>query len=155
MHLNTRILFLSICLLGSWVAYADDSLTFQCKRVEKNFTEEYEMRLIPPSKLRKAKVFLDDRDLDKADENGRQIVKSIVISYNQIFILIDARFEPETVNGVFYSAGSVSTQLTLNRTTGQLKKLDDIQGGILGANLGNGPRISEEVCVPVKTNLAQ
>ena len=61
---------------------------------------------------------------------------------------METRFEPELVDGITYPAGKVSTQITLNRTNGVLKKTDTIQGGILGANLGNGTHLSEELCMP-------
>jgi hypothetical protein len=41
------------------------------------------------------------------------------------------------------------TQMTLSRNTGVMKKVETINGGILGANLGNGTRVSEELCVAV------
>ena len=134
-------------------ASAAEELVFECKRTEKDFTEEYEMKLVPASKSSKAKIFLDGRDLDQSDSNGTQVVKSIQLFPPQIVILIDARFEPESLNGVSYSAGTVSTLLTLNQSTGKLKKVETIRGGILGSNLGDGTRISEETCLPNKAHL--
>ena len=52
--------------------------------------------------------------------------------------------------GTSYSAGTVYTQMTLDPVTGKLKKVEKIQGGILGASLGNGTHISEETCLPSK-----
>ena len=108
------------------------------------------MKIIPAMANQKAKIYLDDRDLDQADANGTQVVKSIVINANTILMSIQARFEPEELGGVNYSAGTVSTQMNLNRSTGKLTKTEEIRGGILGANLGNGAHLSEETCQPVK-----
>jgi hypothetical protein len=35
----------------------------------------------------------------------------------------------------------------IDRESGKLRKVDTIQGGILGANLGDGTRSYEEQCV--------
>ena len=134
----------------SSAAYAAEALLFDCQRVEKNYTEEYEMKIIPGTANQKAKIYLDDRDLDQADANGTQVVKSIVINANTILMSIQARFEPEELGGVTYSAGTVSTQMNLNRSTGKLTQTEEIHGGILGANLGNGTHLSEETCQPAK-----
>ncbi|WP_114639714.1 hypothetical protein [Polynucleobacter necessarius] len=125
-------------------------MVFTCKRVDKDLVEEYEMKIVQPAKSSKAKVYLDGRDLDLADANGKQIVKNILISPPKIVILIEAYFDPETLGGQTYSAGTVSTQISLNQTTGQVKKVETIQGGILGANIGNGTHVSEETCWPAK-----
>jgi hypothetical protein len=53
-----------------------------------------------------------------------------------IFIVIDALFDPEILQGTSYPAGKVFEQLSLNRGNEQLKKIETIQGGILGANIG-------------------
>ena len=124
-------------------------LQFVCKRAEKDYVEEYEMKVVPAGAAQKAKIYLDDRDLDQSDSNGTQIVKSIVIAPAAILMTIEARFDPEVVQGVSYSAGTVMTQMTLSRNTGVMKKVETINGGILGANLGNGTRVSEELCLPV------
>jgi hypothetical protein len=54
-----------------------------------------------------------------------------------------------------YPAGTVSTQITLDPVTGKLKKVEKIQGGILGETMGNGTYVSEESCLlskmPYKT----
>ena len=131
---------------------ANDVLVFECRRVEKDFIEDYEMKLVPANKTSKAKIYLDGRDLDRSDSNGMQVVKSIRITPPTIAILIDARFEPELLSGISYPAGTVTTSLTLNQSTGKLKKVETIEGGILGGNLGNGTRTSEETCLPAKTN---
>ena len=139
----------SISLMSS-AAGAADALLFDCQRVEKNYTEEYEMKIIPGTASQKAKIYLDDRDLDQADTNGIQEVKSVVINANTILMNIQARFEPEQMGGVTYPAGTVATQINLNRATGKLTKTEEIHGGILGANLGNGTHLSEETCQPAK-----
>ncbi len=110
------------------------------------------MKISPATKTQKGKVYLDDRDLDQSDANGNQVVKSIILSQANILILIDAQFDPENILGVPYSAGQVSTQISLNRTNGKLKKVEVIQGGILGATMGDGTHFSEEVCLPSKSN---
>ncbi|MBU3577863.1 hypothetical protein ICN24_07635 [Polynucleobacter sp. UK-Kesae-W10] len=124
-------------------------MLFECKRTEKDYVEEYEMKVLPASATQKAKIFLDDRDLDQSDSNGTQTVKSIVVAPGAILMTIEARFDPEVVQGAPYSAGTVMTQMTLSRNTGVMKKVETINGGILGATLGNGTRVSEELCRPV------
>ena len=61
----------------------------------------------------------------------------------------------EEIMNVAYPAGKVSTLITLDPISGKLKKVEKIQGGILGASLGNGTHVSEEVCLlskmPYKT----
>lgn len=145
------IVLLTIAIVHQAV-FAAESLLFECKRAEKDFIEEYEMKLMPATKASKAKIFLDGRDLDRSDKSGTQVVKSIQFVSPNIVILIDARFEPESIESISYPAGTVSTLITLNQTSGKLKKVETIQGGILGSNLGNGTRISEEACLPVRTN---
>lgn len=104
------------------------------------------MKVVPASGSQKAKVYLDHRDLDQSDSNGTQIIKSVVLSPAIILITVDAYFDPEVVHGVPYPAGKVLTQISLNRNSGQLKKVETIQGGILGVNLGEGTRVWEEQC---------
>ena len=147
-----------LCLslgLASFAACAVDVLEFNCKRSEKGYTEEYEMKLILASGSQKAKVFLDGRDLDQSDVFGTQVVKSITLARPNILIAIEAKFEPEEVMGVSYPAGTVQTNITLDPVTGKFKKVEKIQGGILGASIGNGTHTSEENCalakVPYKT----
>jgi hypothetical protein len=126
------------------------SATFDCKRAERDFVEEYSMQLTLASKTQKAKVYLDDRDLDRSDAFGTQVVKSVTLAKPNIFIVIEASFAPEEIMGVQYSAGTVLTHITLDPATGKLKKVEKIQGGILGASLGNGTHVSEETCFPAK-----
>lgn len=127
---------------------AVDVMEFNCKRSEKGYTEEYQMKLTLASGTEKAKVFLDDRDLDQSDAFGTQVVKSVTLARPNILILIEAKFQPEEVMGVAYPAGSVLTNITLDPVTGKFKKVEKIQGGILGATIGNGTHTSEETCLP-------
>lgn len=109
------------------------------------------MQLTLASKTQKAKVYLDDRDLDQSDTYGTQVVKSVTLAKPNIFIVIEASFPAEEIMGVKYPAGTVLTHMTLDPATGKLKKVEKIQGGILGASLGNGTHVSEESCFPAKT----
>jgi len=126
------------------------SIFFDCKRSEKDYVEEYSMQLTLASKTHKAKMYLDDRDLDQSDAFGKQEVKSVTLARPNIFVIIEASFAPEDIMGVTYPAGTVSTHITLDPVTGKLKKVEKIQGGILGASLGNGTHVSEETCFPAK-----
>lgn len=125
-------------------------MEFHCKRSENNYTEEYEMKIMLASGSQKAKVFLDGRDLDQSDVFGSQVVKSVTLARPNILIAIEAKFAPEEVVGVSYPAGMVVTNITLDPVNGKFKKVEKIQGGILGATLGNGTHITEEVCLPSK-----
>ena len=108
------------------------------------------MKMMLASGTQKAKVFLDGRDLDQSDALGTQVVKSITLARPNILILIEAKFEPEEVMGVSYPAGTVITNITLDPVTGKFKKVEKIQGGILGATIGNGTQATEEICFPSK-----
>lgn len=139
------------CLaLISFAAWGLDAMEFNCKRTEKGYTEDYQMKITLASGSQKAKVYLDDRDLDQSDAFGSQVVKSVTLARPNILILIEAKFEPEEVMGVSYPAGNVVTNITLDPVTGKFKKIEKIQGGILGATIGNGTHISEETCFPSK-----
>ena len=148
-HLFKSLICLFIASVHS-LSWAADTLVFDCQRSEKGYTEEYEMRIQLASSEHKAKIFLDDRDLDRADGYGTQTVKAVTVAQPNIFILIEASFEPEELMGVFYPAGTVSTKMSLNTTTGKLKKVENIQGGILGQTLGNGTFVTEELCLASK-----
>jgi hypothetical protein len=137
---------LSIC---AFEAQAQVALVFNCTRSEKDYIENYEFRIQPATKTQKAKIFLDGRDLDRMDESGRQTVRTVLIANPSILIIIEAFFDPEVMDGITYSAGKVSTEITINQTTGKLIKVETIQGGILGAHLGNGRKITEEHCLPL------
>ena len=105
------------------------------------------MKLMLASGSQKAKVFLDDRDLDQSDAFGSQVVKSVTLARPNILISIEAKLQPEEVMGVAYPAGSVITNITLDPVAGKFKKVEKIQGGILGATIGNGTHTSEEICL--------
>ena len=149
MHLP-KLLLLSFLTFAPFAAWAVDVLEFNCKRSEKGYTEEYEMKLMLASGSQKAKVFLDGRDLDQSDVFGTQVVKSITLARPNILIAIEAKFEPEELMGVSYPAGTVLTNITLDPVTGKFKKVEKIQGGILGASIGNGTHTSEEICLLAK-----
>ena len=140
--------YLAVVSLAAW---GIDVLEFNCKRSEKNYTEEYEMKMTLASGTQKAKLYLDGRDLDQSDMYGTQVVKSITLARPNILISIEANFQPEELMGVSYPAGTVLTNITLDPVTGKLKKIEKIQGGILGATIGNGTFTSEEACSLAKT----
>ncbi len=142
-----HILFLFLYATPSLAA---ESLVFTCERAEKNYTETYELKVIPASKNQKAKVFVDGRDLDQSDDLGRQTVKTALIAESTVLISMEANFPPESFDGVQYGAGSVMTAITINRSTGQLRKAETIKGGILSATLGEGTKTYQEQCVATK-----
>jgi hypothetical protein len=146
----SRVSFCCCISLFSFSALAVDAIEFNCKRTEKGYTEDYQMKITLASGTQKAKVYLDDRDLDQSDAFGSQVVKSVTLARPNILILIEAKFEPEEVMGVSYPAGNVITNIALDPVTGKYKKVEKIQGGILGATIGNGTYVSEEVCFPSK-----
>lgn len=145
-----KLLICSCLIISSTLAWGVDVMEFQCKRSEKGYTEEYTMKLMLASGSQKAKVFLDDRDLDQSDAFGSQVVKSVTLARPNILITIEAKFQPEEVMGVSYPAGTVITNITLDPVTGKFKKVEKIQGGILGAAIGNGTHTSEETCLVSK-----
>ena len=142
-----HILFL---LLSATPTLAAEPLVFTCERSEKNYTETYKLKVSPTSKTQKAKVFVDGRDLDQSDELGKQTIKNVLITESTILISMDANFPPESFDGVQYGAGSVTTAITINRSTGQLRKAETIKGGILSATLGEGTKTYQEQCVATK-----
>jgi hypothetical protein len=93
------------------------------------------------------KVYLDGRDLDVIGSEGRQYVKNVTITKQKASYLLSTQFDAEALEGTSYSAGSVTSIVTIDRETGKLRKLDTIQGGILGASLGDGTKSYEEQCV--------
>ena len=137
-------------LLMSSVAWGLGILEFNCTRSENNYTETYDLKVSPASKNQKAKVFVDDRDLDRSDELGRQAIKNVLITESTVLISMEANFPPESFDGVQYGAGSVMTAITINRDTGQLRKAETIKGGILSATLGEGTKIHQEHCATTK-----
>jgi hypothetical protein len=142
-----HILFLFLYAAPSLAA---EPLVFTCERSEKNYTETYELKIIPASKNQKAKVYVDERDLDQADELGRQTIKNVLITESTVLISMEAHFPPESFDGVQYGAGSVITAIAINRATGQLRKAETIKGGILSATLGEGTRTYQEQCTAAK-----
>ena len=129
---------------------AADSLVFICERSEKNYTETYQLKVMVASKNQKAKVFIDDRDLDRASELGRQTIRSVLISEFTVLISMEAQFPPENYDGVQYGAGSVITLIAINRPTGQMRKSETVKGGILSATLGEGTKTYQERCTAAK-----
>jgi len=149
--MNLAKYLLCSSLFFSSLAWGVDVLEFYCKRTERGYTEEYEMKMMLASGTQKAKLFLDGRDLDQSDLYGTQVVKSITLARPNILISIEANFQPEELMGVSYPAGTVLTNITLDPVTGKFKKVEKIQGGILGATIGNGTHTSEESCSLAKT----
>ena len=93
---------------------------------------------------------MDDRDLDRSDEFGRQAIKNVLITESTVLISMEAHFPPESFDGIQYGPGLVSTVTTINRSTGQLRKAETIKGGILSATLGEGAKTYQEQCVATK-----
>lgn len=143
-----RLLILSLLIAFSSLVQALEPLVFNCERQERNYTESYELKIFPATKSQKAKVFVDDRDLDSADEAGRQFVKNVLITDSAVLISIEAHFPSEIFDGKQYPPGSVVTIIHLGRANGQLRKTETIKGGILSANLGEGTKLYEEKCAP-------
>jgi hypothetical protein len=81
---------------------------------------------------------------------GRQFVKNVVINDSTILISVEAHFPPERFDGVQYGAGLVKTAIVINRSNGQLRKAETIQGGILSATLGEGSKTYQEQCAASK-----
>lgn len=131
-------------------ALALEPFILSCERTEKNYTEVYELKISPASRNQKAKVFVDGRDLDRSDEMGRQSINNVVINDSAILISMEAYFPPEIFDGIQYGAGSVKTVIAINRSSGQLRKSETIQGGILSATLGEGSKTYLEQCTAAK-----
>ena len=108
------------------------------------------MKVMSASPPQKAKVWMDDRDLDQSDTHTRQLVKSVVITESTVLVSTEAYFAPEELGGVQYQAGTVMTMTMIDLKTGKLKKVETIQGGILSEKLGNGTRFYEEQCALLK-----
>jgi hypothetical protein len=136
-------------ILYATPSLAVESLFFICERAEKNYTETYKLKITPATKNQKATVFVDDRDLDRASELGRQTVKNVLITESVVLVSIEAYFPPESFDGIQYGAGSVNTAITINRQTGQFVKAETIRGGILSATLGEGTKNYQEQCTAV------
>ena len=136
-------------LLCAPLSLAADSLVFTCQRSENNYTETYQLKVIDASNNQKAKVFVDDRDLDRASEFGQQTIQGVLISEFTVLILVEAQFPPENYDGIQYGAGSVITVIAINRPTGQMRKSETVKGGILSATLGEGTKTYQEQCTAV------
>jgi hypothetical protein len=93
------------------------------------------------------KVYLDGRDLGVIGSEGRQYIKNVTIIKQKASYLLSTQFDAEVLEGISYSAGSVTSIVMIDHETGKLRKLNTIQGGILGANLGDGTKSYEEQCV--------
>jgi len=142
------LLLLLQCLISSELLA--ETLILTCTRVERDFSETYELKLVTGGPgATKGKVFLDGRDLDRAGADSQQSVKNVLISKQKASYLLSTLFEAEVLEGVVYSAGSVMSVVIVDRETGKLRKVDTIQGGILGKNLGDGTRFYEEQCETV------
>ena len=140
------LLVLFQCLIASEL-FAE-TLILTCTRFERDFSETYELKMVTAGPgVAKGKVFLDGRDLDRAGADGLQSVKNLLISKQKASYLLDTKFEPEVLEGISYSAGSVMSIVMIDLETGKLRKVDTIQGGILGKNLGDGTRSYEEQCL--------
>lgn len=125
-----------------------NTLTLMCTRTERDFSETYELKMQSASSANSSpKVYLDGRDLDVIGSEGRQFVKNVTITKQKASYLLSTQFDAEVLEGISYSAGSVTSIVMIDRETGKLRKLDTIQGGILGANLGDGTKSYEEQCV--------
>jgi hypothetical protein len=144
---RSRWLLLSLqCFIASEI-FAE-TLVLTCTRVERDYSETYELKMVTAGPgTPKGKVFLDGRDLDRSGANGQQAVKNVLISKQRASYLLSTQFEAEVLEGIAYSAGSVTSIVMIDRETGKLSKVDTIQGGILGKNLGEGTRSYEEQCV--------
>ena len=141
------ILFLLLCAVS---ALAAEPLVFTCERIEKNYTEVYELKISTSSNNQKAKVFVDGRDLERSDELGRQSIKNVLITEATLLISMETHFPPENFDGIQYGAGSVMTVITINRSSGQLNKVETIKGGILSLTLGEGTKTYQEKCTIIK-----
>lgn len=146
-----RLSLFLLLIAFSNLVQALEPLVFQCERKERNYTESYELKIFPATKSQKAKVFVDERDLDSADESGRQFVKNVLITDSAVLISIEAYFPAEFFDGKQYPPGSVVTIINLGRANGQLRKTETIKGGILSASLGEGTKLYEEQCTSAKS----
>ena len=140
------LLALLLCFIASELLA--ETLILTCTRVERDFSETYELKLVTAGPgTSKGKVYLDGRDLDRSGLDSQQSVKNVMLSKQKASYLLSTQFEAEVLEGVAYSAGSVMSVVMIDRETGKLRKVDTIQGGILGKNLGDGTRSYEEQCV--------
>ena len=132
-------------------AYAE-TISFNCMRIDRDIREEYVLKIdspIPGVKNSKGKVYVDERDLDQLGSEGRQEIKNVLISKDKVSFLTDTTFPPEEFDGVRYGAGTVVSMTTISRVTGELKKIETIQGGFLSTTIGEGTRSYTEKCSPI------
>jgi hypothetical protein len=129
------------------------SVAFSCTRVERDFSETYELLIKPASGsllTQKGKVYVDGRDLDRVGADGNQTIKNVLITKERVSYLSDTRFEAEVLDGVSYSPGSVTSIVNIDRASGKLRKVDTVAGGILSTSLGEGTKSYDEQCAPLK-----
>ena len=143
---------LLISTLYSAPAFAQ-SIAFSCTRVERNYSETYELLIKPASgslSTQKGKVYVDGRDLDRVGADGNQTIKNVLITKERVSYLSDTRFEAEVLDGISYPPGSVTSIVTIDRASGKLRKVDTVVGGILASSLGEGTKSYDEQCTPLK-----
>ena len=146
---------LQISLIGFAGAYAiakAETIAFTCVRSEGAYSEEYDLKIVlpdPKNPKAKAKVYLDERDLDQRDEQGYQEVKNVQVNKSTVSFLTDTYFESEVFDGVKYPPGTVVASTTIQRETGQLKRVETIKAGILAKTMGEGTKTYTEKCGPV------
>ena len=129
------------------------SVVFSCTRVERNYSETYELLIKPASGsslTQKGKVYVDGRDLDRVGADGNQTIKNVLITKERVSYLSDTRFEAEVLDGVSYPPGSVTSIVTIDRGSGKLRKVDTVVGGILSTSLGEGTKSYDEQCTYLK-----
>ena len=129
------------------------SVAFSCTRVERNFSETYELIIKAASgslPAQKGKVYVDGRDLDRVGADGNQTIKNVLITKERVSYLSDTRFEAEVLDGVSYSPGLVTSIVTIDRASGKLRKVDTVVGGILASSLGEGTKSYDEQCTSLK-----
>lgn len=129
------------------------SVVFSCTRVERNYSETYELLIKPASGsslTQKGKVYVDGRDLDRVGADGNQTIKNVLITKERVSFLSDTRFEAEVLDGVSYPPGSVTSIVTIDRASGKLRKVDTVVGGILATSLGEGTKSYDEQCAYLK-----
>ena len=156
MKLHSLKAILCSLLLMQWLqssfAFAQ-SVAFSCTRVERDFTETYELQVKAASgnlPNQKGKVYLDGRDLDRVGDDGNQTIKNVLITKERVSYLSDTRFAAEVLDGISYPPGSVTSIVTIDRATGKLRKVDTVSGGILATSLGEGTKSYDEQCTPLK-----
>jgi len=141
-----------ISLISACGIASAETIAFTCVRSEGSYSEEYDLKIVlpdPKNPKAKAKVYLDERDLDQRDEQGYQEVKNVQVSKSTVSFLTDTYFESEVFDGVKYPPGTVVATTTIQRETGQLKRVETIKAGILAKTLGEGTKTYTEKCGPM------